>query len=454
MHQNSTGELGVLAGYSGNPEGTGPRSSYAKSLDLRLISAVLLFIFVCSATFAAIRKDVTIGFDELAHISYVADLQSKPWGKRLDELRMLDASSFRRTAEPSYLNHPPDYYRAMAAIGPRIEGHPESIIWYRLMNVAIAGFGLALLFALSLSIARSMTEALLLIVPLSCIPVLPALAGSVNNDNLGFFAGALALFGSWHFLRSGRTGDVAIALLGLVLAGAAKLTALMLCGCFLLLLYLLARPKIARLQLSLALAAMALAAAPVVALWLEYGSPAPDTPGQHALLVSGSNLTGWADQPRLGAYEYALHFVSNFVAGWKPLLSERTPLQSLMLLLPSITVAFALISVMILARELFRSKRADPEALLAVAGAAAVAATFLVHVAFSYRRHLETGWMMDAYPRYYLPLVFVIPLATMMFVRSMAAPRARRAVAGFLVGAPMLFGLICYRCGLACADTA
>lgn len=412
-----------------------------KSLDMRLIGAALILIFVISSSFAAVHKDVTKGFDELAHISYIAELQAKPQGARLDQLRMLDASSFRYTATPSYLNHPPAYYRAMAALGPKVEGAPGSIIWYRLMNVAVAALGLALLFALSLSMALSATEALILLVSLFCIPVLPALAGSVNNDNAGFLAGALVLSGSWRFLGRGRTADLGTALLGLIIAGAAKLTALMLCGSFLFLLFILARPKMSRVQWSITIGAIALAAIPLLALWIAYGSPAPDTPGQHALLVDGSNVAGWASRPRLAPVDYAAHFLSDFIAGWKPLLADRTPVQAFMLLLPSLTIMLAAAGVLRALPALLRLNMAAPEAMFAVAGSAAIAATFLVHMAFSYRRHLETGWMMDAYPRYYLPLAFIVPLAALMFVRSIDAPAAKRTVAGFLVGAPILFGL-------------
>jgi hypothetical protein len=48
---------------------------------------------------------------------------------------------------------------------------------------------------------------------------------------------------------------------------------------------------------------------------------------------------------------------------------------------------------------------------------------------------------MDAYPRYYLPLLFVVPMATLALVRSIAPGRGRTSAAGFLIAAPILFGL-------------
>ena len=58
-----------------------------------------------------------------------------------------------------------------------------------------------------------------------------------------------------------------------------------------------------------------------------------------------------------------------------------------------------------------------------IAGTIALAATFAIHVAYSYGRHLATGWLMDAYPRYYLPLIAIVPLAGL----SLLAAVGRRA---------------------------
>lgn len=412
------------------------------SLDARFLAAALLLIFILSAGIAAARKDVRQGFDELAHVSYVAQLQSERDAPRLERLRMLDPATFRFTSEGNYLNHPSVYYQAMALAGPRLEGRPAAILWHRLINVAIVALGLGLLFSLSLAVARSPVEALVLIVPLFCIPVLAPLAGSVNNDNAGFLAGALTLFGSWRFLASRSKRDLAIALVGVGIAGAAKLTALMLCGGFLLLLFVIARARLGAAHLAMTAAACLVAAAPLLALWMDYGSPAPNTAAQHTLLVEGSRAAGWADQPRLTPTAYAAHFLSDFVAGWRPHLSDRTPVQRLMLLMPVLTLIGAAVGAALSAYDVARGRRANPVAQFVVAGWAAILATFIVHLVFSYARHVETGWLMDAYPRYYLPLILIVPLSTLVLVRRVASHRVRHALVGFLVAAPVAFGIL------------
>jgi len=107
------------------------------------VCAIVLLIFIVAATFSAVRKDVTQGFDEVAHASYIAHLQhSGEMWPAFEDLRMLDPSSFHFTDEANYLNHPSPYYLLLARIGPNLEGHPQAIMVHRLLNVVLAAIGL------------------------------------------------------------------------------------------------------------------------------------------------------------------------------------------------------------------------------------------------------------------------------------------------------------------------
>ncbi|MFX7620793.1 hypothetical protein ABTJ52_20550, partial [Acinetobacter baumannii] len=55
--------------------------------------------------------------------------------------------------------------------------------------------------------------------------------------------------------------------------------------------------------------------------------------------------------------------------------------------------------------------------------------------------HVETGWMMDAYPRYYLPLAAIVPLACLSLLAAVP-PAMRRPLAGFFIIQPILFQLL------------
>src|SRR5262245_5132189 len=69
--------------------------------DNNLIPAVLIvLLLVVAAAFSANRKPVTTGFDELAHASYVAQLQRDgTFWPNLETLRLLDPTTLAFTAE-------------------------------------------------------------------------------------------------------------------------------------------------------------------------------------------------------------------------------------------------------------------------------------------------------------------------------------------------------------------
>jgi hypothetical protein len=60
-------------------------------------------------------------------------------------------------------------------------------------------------------------------------------------------------------------------------------------------------------------------------------------------------------------------------------------------------------------------------------------------------RHVWSGWVADvraqrvAYPRYYLPIAAIVPLAGVSFFAAIGDSRWRVTLLIFLVGGPMLF---------------
>ncbi len=408
------------------------------------VIAVILALFVLSAATNAIRKDVKQGFDEVAHLSYVAHLQhtGEAW-PRLEELRLLDPATFRFTALPNYLNHPPPFYWLLAHLGPTLEDHPGASPVHRLINVAMVAIGLATLLAVAGAAGLGRLETYAYCVPLAAIPVLAPLAGAVNNDNLAFAGGAVATFAAWRLLADGRTAWLVTALAAMIVAASAKLTGLMLVGTMMggVLAFLLWRGRFQpRWTIPVAVAALA-AAAPYLLFLLQYGSPAPDTAGQIALLKSTAPDVGWAEAPRQSFAAFATDFLITFVLNWMPTLAPRTAVNHAMLALP---VAAVLCGIVGFALSVARiARRAEtPSDVIIVAGAIALAATFACHLVFSYRHHLAYASIADAYPRYYLPLAAVVPLAGLSLMSALKHPRQRAAVAALLIAGPVLFILL------------
>ena len=408
------------------------------------VCAFVLLLFVVAATLSAIRKDVTFGFDEVAHASYVAHLQhsGETW-PAFEDMRMLDPSSFRFTGEENYLDHPSPYYVLLARIGPTLEGHPEAILLDRLFNVALVAIGLAALMAVGLVAKLPRLTLYAYVVPIVGIPLLAPLAGAINNDNAAFAGGGIATLAAFQLLSTGSRAWLMVALGGVILASWAKFTALLLVGGLVggVLLWMLWHGRLpSRWVGPIAIAAL-LAIAPYVALLVQYGSPTPRTPGQIALIKSGALAIGWDRAERMTPASYAAHFVSEFVVEWMPTLKQRNALNYAALTIP-ITAALCALGGFLVAVQRIGCEKAGPLDIVVAAGILAFAGTFLIHGIFSYELHTEFGWQTSAYPRYYLPLAAAVPLAGLWLLGAIQRSSARAMLLVFLIAGPVLFRML------------
>ena len=390
------------------------------------------------------RKDVTQGFDEVAHASYVAHLQQtgELW-PRFEDLRMLDPSSFSFTNQANYLNHPSPYYFLLARLGPILEGHPEAIFVHRLFNVALVAIGLAALMAMGIAAGLPRLSFYAYIIPIAAIPVLAPLAGAVNNDNAAFAGGGIATLATFQLLVSGNRILLLAALVGLIVASWAKFTGLLLVGGLVggALLWMLWRGRLQpRWSVPIAIAVL-LASAPYFALLAQYGSPTPSTPGVVAMIKTGAQSVGWDSAERLTPVAFAAHFVSEFTLQWLPALKPRTALNDAALAIPVAAVLFAFGGFLVAIRRISKATE-GPLDILTVTGALAFTATFVIHGIFAYKLHSEFGWLTTAYPRYYLPLAAVVPLAGLSLLDAIKQPLARATLVVFLITGPLIFRVL------------
>lgn len=402
--------------------------------------AVVLVLFTIAATASAIHKKVTIGYDEVAHVSYIAHLQHTHEGwPAFAKMRMLDPSTFQFTGEPNYLDHPAIYYWLLAKLGPSLEAHPDAIFVYRLINVALAAIGLAALMAIGIAMKLPRLKLYAYILPLAYVPVLAPLAGSINNDNAAFAGGGIATLAAFQLLATGSPAWLIAALVGVVIASWAKFTALLLAGGLVggVLLWLLWQRRLpSRWIMPIAMAAL-LASAPYIVLFAQYGSPTPRTPGQIEMIRSEALAFGWTDAPRLSLASFAASFVSEFVREWIQPTKTPSALHDLLLVIPVTAALGALAGLFLSARRIVRAK-AEPLDVVVAAGCIAFAATFLVHVIFGYKLHVEFGWMTTAFPRYYFPLVAIVPLADLVLLDAIKSPAARAMLLLFLIASPIV----------------
>jgi hypothetical protein len=406
-----------------------------------LIALAILALFALACAVSAGHRSITTGFDETQHISYIAQIKAtgNPW-PAFDSLRLINPQTFKFTTNPNFLDHPPVYYAILAAIGPQLEGHPRALFDYRLLNVAVAAIALAALLMIALDAQFSRPEFWVLAVQLALIPVLVQIAAAVTNDNMAFLGGSLATLGAWRTVATGSRRWLTCALGGVIVAAWAKLTGLVLTAPMLsaIVAYMIWRKHAPLTWLAAATVAFLVAAAPYFIYLLQYGNPVPPTQALLGFVADGVHNFGWANLPRKSFAGYLMYFSGEFIANWMPTLANRSTFQYSMLAIPLATLLCAAVGMAMSVRRIWRREETKLDVIV-IAGALGLATNLPFHVGYNYSYYLASGWLGGAYPRYYLPLAAIIPLAGLSLAAAIGEPRWRAAVLTFLIAGPVVF---------------
>jgi hypothetical protein len=158
------------------------------------------------------------------------------------------------------------------------------------------------------------------------------------------------------------------------------------------------------------------------------------------MIKTDAQAIGWDSAARLTPASFAAHFVSEFVLEWMPTLKPRNALNYAALAIPIMASLAALAGILVAMLRIARGK-GDPLEIVIAAGALAFAGTFATHGIFGYRLHAEFGWLTTAYPRYYLPLAAILPLAGLSLLGAIKQPLTRGMLLVFLIAGPLVFRL-------------
>jgi hypothetical protein len=419
---------------------TSPPWGARPPIGLDPLSWSALIIFAGQCLTVALFGEFPFPFDEHAHFSYAWHvLQTGEILPSLDDLRLIDAGSLARWSDDSnYVNHPSAYYVLMAWAAASFGLSPDQLVLpWRLLNVALAVGGLALVLRLGQEAGWSAPAHAAFIVLIAFNPTLPVLGGIISNDNLAFFGGSLCCLGSFRLLSGYCTRAVWLtAGSGLLIAAFAKLTAALLCGLLLgcALAWLVAARgfvELRRWPAVFCLILCCLTLVPYLPFLLQYGSPAPFTAGQAAKFASRlAELPQWQGE-RLGLSAYVLHFLGSLLVYWPPI-TPVSRAQTTLLALPATCLILSLVGVLG-AVVATRRRATDPTARFVICGVIAMTAMLAVHLEFTFARHQETGWLRGVYPRYYFPLLPILPAACAWLIHHCASRAQAWALAGLVI---------------------
>jgi hypothetical protein len=419
------------------------------SWRLPQIYALALLVYAARCLLFAALAPFPSPFDEHAHLSYVLHiLATGDLVPAFEDLRLIELPGLNGFSDrPNYLNHPSPFYVAMAGLAwPLADWPPAMILALRLVNASLSVAAVAVLLRIGLQLQLSLPAGIVYAALVVATPTLAVVGGVISNDNLAILGGALCCAGALGLLQGRRDGATwACLATGFAFASLAKLTAGLLCGALVLatLVWVIARDGAAPLAARPARLAFILCFAailPYVALWADYGSPAPFTPGQADMIERRlDEYAGWRDL-RLDLPQYLAHFGWSMLYGWRPS-PPQNRMEIWLLVLPALLILLAVLGVG--AAGLAAARRClDPTAAFVLASAAALAIVLVIHIDFAFRLHQETGWPRGIYPRYYFPLLAAVPAASALLVQRAASARAGGWVAGVLVAVLLIYDML------------
>ncbi len=364
----------------------------------RPVTATFLFLgwlFFLVATLHITQFGV-IGFpfvniDEHAHYSYTLELlRSGRWWPDFNHFLLYDATSGQPTEALNYLNHPPTFYWLMELV-QRI--FPDiNPIHYRLVPFAfyLAAMGIYARLGYLLKLPRIGTAIYVLLPPVLYVPLM---GGYYSNDGMAVLGGMLASLGSFHWFSNKAKRGFLFMAIGIALASV-KLTAFMLTGAYValaLIIHCAPRRELPRISLPLGILWCLLCALPYLYLWMEYGSPVPNTPGQIYMLTHKPEAQAIAVLPRLDFLHFVPMALGRFFSQFAT--REMTPLALIALIF---SYGYFLLQP---------DKHANPVSRMMLASLIATLIVLAIHLVFSYQRYLEYGWLRDSLVRYYFPLL-------------------------------------------------
>lgn len=352
--------------------------------------------------------------DEAAHLSYAINLITQHrWWPDFNDFPFYFANTtysihYDTAYRINYLNHPPTFYWLAKLLSFAIG---TLTLWhYRAISI---------LFVIAAMAAHAATGTRRATTPRTVLiyAMLPFLLyvyyqmSYYNNDAMALLGGAIATYASidWFEGRKVRRAFSCM-LLGLAFASV-KLTALMLVGGYVaagLLLDGSARRALKGRDWAVGACVLAALVAPYLVMALQWGSPAPTTPGQLAQLshpmIAGKPAAGmvWTYLPKIGWAEAKpldfLHWLERFILNFAD--------QSIgdFNCVPLLVIPFCFAVQLIRTRGLTRPP-AGTDNRIACACMLATIPTLIIHMVFSWGRYQKYGWMIDSFVRYYFPLL-------------------------------------------------
>ncbi|UCC39466.1 MAG: hypothetical protein JSV96_17050 [Candidatus Aminicenantes bacterium] len=374
-----------------------------KNPEKIFIYAIALTLFILQSYYFAEKNDFRYPPDEPTHISYICHLKTTSSILPDFEKFVLYSESGDKTNRPITLAHPPFYYHLMKYFAPE---NPKDIMRefkrLRYVNIAISSIGVLICFFLCFRINLPLSFHILYSISLISIPMLSYLAGSVNNDNLAFVGGSIALLGGVYLLENRKIAfyllgmGVLISLLTKATAGLQVLIFFFIIFCY----WVWSNKRLNfSIHMIFLIFSVILPLIYYILMKFLYGTVLPRGQGDIALPSRYVNTL-----------EYINHFFVNLWTSWSSIKSHHSIVRHSIFdtypyLIVLILSIFGLLFIYQNSISLKINKNIKNIFIVSKIGFVSLAIFMVVHFIRAYMEYLDIGYLGGLQARYYFPLI-------------------------------------------------
>ena len=388
--------------------------------NLLTTKLILYSLFFALALFKVdyYKEHIKVGYppDEVAHLAYIDYVYHHSEAiPKFEEMVI-----FEKENGGNYLSHPPLYYKIMSTIYSETSSIQKNISNFRELNMIIFLASFLLLLYMGFSSKITLLGHFVYLSLISSVPMFAYLGGSITNDNLAIFGALVFILGLKRLLENRYTNLTFFIIgIGIFIAYFSKLTAAILIF-FALVFFLIYAIKrrdrftITKMQIGF----LILFLLPIVYyqlyILITYHSILPSfnvtNPEQY---LKSSFFTPEQDRIHLTPLEWLGRMKEYVLGGWFGIHSHHSlEKNSLFEYIGLLTL-----HVLAIAALFFKCKKSDKTyCIIGKIGLLALFAVMVIQYIFSYKTHLNSGYMGGLQPRYLLPFMFSFAIMASIFV--------------------------------------
>ncbi len=384
-------------------------AEHTQNLDAKMILYTLFLLF---AVFKVVyyKDHVKFGYppDETMHFAYI---------KYVHHHHAL-VPDFKQM--PHYLSHPSLYYEIMDIVYDEKASMHQNVENFRSLSMLIYLFTFLLILYLGFSAKLSTLGHFVYLSIISSIPMHSYLGASITNDTLAMFGGIIFILGLKRLIEHTYTTSTYMLLAsGITIAYFSKLTAALLI--FFALLYFLLRMfftkewiKFTKVDVTIVLLTLVPILYYQLSIMFSYHALVPTYNVTHpeAYLKSGFYIQEQYRQ-HLTPYEWFERMLHYIQGGWFGIHSHHSITKAHIVGFIGLLLAHILAFIALL----FNCPKENKSyCIVGKMTLLAILSVQVVQYFFSYKAHLNAGYMGGLQPRYLLPFMFAFAIMASLFV--------------------------------------